>query len=123
MFQYRVSPLAERDLASVLTWTHNHFGERARLRYEALIDRAIHDVANDPCRAGSESLSDLDGDGRIYHLKNCRMPKRTGRVRKPRHVLLYRVTGDGCVEIGRILHDRMDLERHLPDEYWAEDDD
>jgi len=36
-----------------------------------------------------------------------------------RHFLLYRTRPDGRVEIGRVLHDSMDLERHLPDNYRA----
>jgi plasmid stabilization system protein ParE len=31
-----------------------------------------------------------------------------GRIRKPRHFLLYRVAGDGSLEIGRVLHDSVD---------------
>jgi len=122
MYQYRFSPLAERDLANVLTWTHEHFGERARLRYEALIARAVIEISENPYRAGSTSLSDLDRDGRMYHLKHCRAPKRATRVRKPRHLLVYRLGKDGCIEIGRILHDGMDFERQLPEEDWADDD-
>ena len=29
------------------------------------------------------------------------------------HVLFYRLTDDG-IEVGRILHERMDYERHIP---------
>jgi hypothetical protein len=31
--------------------------------------------------------------------------------------LLDRVREDGRVEIGRVLHDSMDLEHYLPDDY------
>jgi toxin ParE1/3/4 len=47
-----------------------------------------------------------------------------GRVSRPRHFLLYCSTRpDGQVEIGRVLHDSMDLQRHLPDEYRADSQD
>jgi plasmid stabilization system protein ParE len=36
-------------------------------------------------------------------------------------VNLYRTQPVGLVEIGRILHDSVDLMRHLPDEYRADD--
>jgi plasmid stabilization system protein ParE len=39
------------------------------------------------------------------------------RVRQPRHFLLYRTCDDGRVEIGRVLHERMDLAQHLPEGY------
>ena len=34
--------------------------------------------------------------------------------RRGRHFLVYRAADGQTVEIGRILHDRMDLQRHLP---------
>ena len=34
-----------------------------------------------------------------------------------RHLLVYRVTESGIVEIGRVLHDSMELKTHLPEEY------
>lgn len=56
---------------------------------------------------------------RTYHLRHSRdhVDDTVGRVRRPRHFLLYRMRSDGDVEIARVLHDRMDLERHLPEEY------
>ena len=121
MPRYRLSPLAEADLEAILTWTHEHFGERGRLRYEALLIRAILDVATDPQRPGCQSRPELAADALTYHLLHSRdhVPKVTGRVRKPRHFLLVRIAGDGCLEIGRVLHDSMDLDRHLPEGYYA----
>jgi plasmid stabilization system protein ParE len=57
-----VSLAAEEDIESILRWTDEHFGERARVR-------------------------------------------------------LYRVRSDGRLEISRVLHDSMDLARHLPPEH------
>jgi hypothetical protein len=34
--------------------------------------------------------------------------------RRARHVLLYQVTADREIRVVRILHDSMDLARHLP---------
>ena len=36
------------------------------------------------------------------------MRRASGRVRRPRHCLLYRAAEDGVVEIGRVLHDDGD---------------
>ncbi|MGC1272160.1 MAG: type II toxin-antitoxin system RelE/ParE family toxin [Planctomycetaceae bacterium] len=119
MPQYRLSPLAEQDLESILAWTHEHFGERGRLRYEALLLRAILDVADDPQRSGCRPRPELAAGAMTYHLLSSRnnVPKSAGRVRKPRHFLLFRHTADGCLEVGRVLHESMDVERHLPEEY------
>ncbi len=122
MARYVISPAAERDIESILAWTHEQFGREGRLRYEALIVRAILDVADDPERAGSHTRPEIAVAARTYHLRHSRnrVPAAVGRIRRPRHFLLYRTRDDGRVEIGRVLHERMDLARHLPEDYRAE---
>jgi toxin ParE1/3/4 len=117
--RFQISRKAEQDIESILDWTQEHFGERARLRYEALLVRAIRDVVANPERLGSLARPEIASATLTYHLVNSRdrVPARVGRVRRPRHFLLYRVSEDGSVEIGRVLHDTMDLERHVPDDY------
>ena len=117
--RFVVAPAAEADIESILAWTDSHFGSRARLRDEALLTRAIMDVVDRPNRAGSRSRPEIAGGARTYHLLHSRdrVPARTGRVKQPRPFLLYRVRQDGRVEIGRVLHESMDLDRHLPDTY------
>jgi toxin ParE1/3/4 len=119
MSRYVISPTAERDIESILAWTHEQFGASGRLRYEALLVRSILDVADDAERAGSQNRPEIATAARTYHLYHSRnrVGAATGRVRHPRHLLLYRTCDDGRVEIGRVLHDSMDLLRHLPEEY------
>ncbi len=121
MALYRISPQAERDIQAILGWTHERFGEKARLRYEALLIRAIQDVAELPERAGSHDRSEIAPAVRTYHLRSSRdrVKQPVKKVQHPRHFLLYRIRSDGRVEIGRVLHDGMDLERQLPDDYRA----
>ncbi|MGO8753580.1 MAG: type II toxin-antitoxin system RelE/ParE family toxin [Thermoguttaceae bacterium] len=119
MCRYVISPAAERDMQSILEWTHERFGQQGRLRYEALLVRAIVDVADDPERAGSQTRPEIAPAARTYHLwySRDRVQPASDRVRRPRHFLLYRIRDDRRVEIGRVLHERMDLARHLPDDY------
>ncbi|MEO6809477.1 MAG: type II toxin-antitoxin system RelE/ParE family toxin [Isosphaeraceae bacterium] len=63
MPQYRLSPLAEQDLEAILAWSHDRFGEQGRLRYEALLVRAILDVVGDPSSAGMSSAVARSSDG------------------------------------------------------------
>ncbi len=121
MPRYVVSPAAERDIESILAWTHERFGASGRLRYEALLVRAILDVADDPERIGSRSRPEIAAAARTYHLYHSRnrVESSAGRVRRPRHFLLFRTCDDGHIEIGRVLHDSMDLSRHLPEGYGA----
>ena len=121
MPRYVVSPAAERDIESILAWTHERFGASGRLRYEALLVRAILDVADDPERIGCRNRPEIDGAARTYHLYHSRnhVEASAGRVRRPRHLLLFRTCDDGRIEFGRVLHDNMDLPRHLPEGYEA----
>ena len=118
MLRYEITPAAEREIESILLWTYEQFGAKARQRYEALLIRAIEDVAKDPARTGSCLRPEIAADLRTYHLWQSRSRVKTAvaRVKHPRHFLLYRVRVDGVVEIGRVLHDSMDIERQLSEE-------
>ncbi len=119
MAEIRLSVTAEADILSVLAWTQSHFGEMARLRYEALLTAALRDVAADPERAGSLARPEFGAMVRSYHLFYSRDRARTavGMVRRPRHFLLYRVVAAERVGIGRVLHDAMEIGRNLPPDY------
>jgi toxin ParE1/3/4 len=114
-----LAPAAEEDIVRILAWSHEHFGEQARLRYEALLTQAIVDIAEDPDRVGSVPREELAAGARTYHLWHSRqqIAKSIGTVGTPRHFLLLRITAEGQVEIGRVLHDSMDLASNLPEVY------
>ena len=56
---------------------------------------------------------------RMYHISFSRDRAKTalGVVHNPRHFILYRRADGNTLDIGRILHDGRDLQRHLPEEY------
>lgn len=119
MARFTLSVAAERDIVSILTWTHEHFGEQARLRYEALLVQAMIDIAENPHRPGSAARDEIAGLARTYHIWHSRnrVDKVPGRVHRPRHFLMYRVNDRKQIEIGRVLHESVDLPNHLPTEY------
>lgn len=122
MARYRLSPAAEQDLETILAWTHEQFGEVARLRSEALLVKAIVDVAADSERAGCQPRPELAESACTYLLAFSRdQVTAGGRVRRPRHFLLCRTTCDGMLEVGRDLHNSMELARHFPQEYRGSD--
>jgi plasmid stabilization system protein ParE len=51
------SPQAEQDIATILRWTQQHFGKRGRLRYEALLVRAIIDMRVHRVRSEEDGVS------------------------------------------------------------------
>lgn len=119
MARFTLSVAAERDIVSILTWTHEHFGEHARLRYESLLVQAMIDVAENPHCPGSEARDEIAGLARTYHIWHSRkrVDKDCGRVHRPRHFLIYRVNERKQIEIGRVLHESVDFRNHLPTEY------
>lgn len=116
---YRLSATAEEDIIQLLVYTQERFGEVARQRYEALLLASLRDIAADPERPGSVDRPEFGDTVRSYHLRHSRDHGRTarGRVHRPRHLLLYRVARPGLIGIGRVLHDAMEAERHLPGGY------
>jgi toxin ParE1/3/4 len=56
-----------------MEWSLKEFGERAALRYDALIKQALRDIGEDPERPGSKEKRDLMIEGvRAYHLSFSR---------------------------------------------------
>lgn len=117
MARYRLSAAAQTDIIGILAWTHEHFGEAARERYEALLVAALRDVSFQPERPGSLERPELGEGVRSWHLQLSRERARTGTgvVRRPRHFLIYRAESDMIV-VARVLHDAMELARHLDSE-------
>jgi toxin ParE1/3/4 len=98
--------VAEIDFANILKWTAENFGPRQARVYRDTIVQAIGELANGPDIAGSRVRNEILQGLRTLHVA------RHGR--RGRHLLLYRVTADRTIEIARILHDGMDLSRHVP---------
>jgi toxin ParE1/3/4 len=115
MALYRLTESAEADIVDILAWSETQFGSTARIRYERLIITALIDVATDPARPGSLTRPELGPDVRSWHLRGSRDRARgpNGAVQRPRHFLIYRPVNVGLIAIGRVLHDAMELERHL----------
>lgn len=118
MAGYRLSHAAQDDTVSILAWTEKQFGEEARRRFEMLIATALRDAASRSDDVGHTSRAEL-GDGMFsWHLSSSRTHAPGISVRRPRHFLICRRDGDLLV-VGRLLHDAMDLQRHIdPGQPW-----
>ncbi|MDX8524533.1 type II toxin-antitoxin system RelE/ParE family toxin [Mesorhizobium sp. MSK_1335] len=118
MVLYRLSAAAKEDIVQILAHAEVNFGEIARSRYERLLIAALRDIATDPERLGSIARTELGNKIPSHHLRYSRDRARTehGIVVRPRHFLLYRMTPE-VTGIGRVLHDAMELQRHLPTRY------
>jgi len=110
--RYRLSRLAQSDIVAILAWSQEQFGPVARGRYQALIATALRDIAEQHDRPGMRARPEL-GDGVLtWHLRQSRGHAEGGHVSQPRHLVVFRLDAD-IVVVGRVLHDTMDLGRHL----------
>jgi toxin ParE1/3/4 len=105
-WRVRLGAVAELDFANILKWTTENFGARQAWIYRDTLVRAIGELANGPDVAGSKARDEIKPGLRTLHIA------RHGR--RGVHLLLYRVVAGRIIEIGRILHDQMELQRHLP---------
>lgn len=118
MARYRLSHAAQVDIVSILAWSDEQFGPEARKRYETLITTAIRDAASHTNDMGHTPRPEL-GDGVFsWHLSQSRTHSPGKSVHRPRHFLICRRDNDVLI-IGRVLHDAMDLRRHIdPGRSW-----
>ena len=108
VWSLRLSAAAERDYRDILGWTLEHFGRMQVQSYADTLTFALKSLIAGPSIAGVKQRAELGVD--IYSLHVAR----SGR--KGRHFVIFRVStsqDENTIEVLRILHDSMDLERHL----------
>lgn len=101
-----LSSAAELDFANILHWTASTFGRRRARVYRDILLQAIGTLTEGPDLAGSRLRREIRPGIRTLHVARGR--------RRGHHFLLYRCIDDETIEILRLLHDSMDLPRHLP---------
>lgn len=116
MYDLHLSLHAEEDIVEIFAFTFNKFGAAALRRYEHLLTVALERLAENPLRPGSIARPEFGKSLRTYHLRFSRQEARIaeGTVQRPRHLIVYRILNAQQIEIVRLLHDSMELDRHLP---------
>ena len=105
-WRVRLGAAAEVDFANILKWTTENFGARRSRVYRDTLVQAIGELAEGPDVAGSRARDEIMAGIRTLHVAR--------RGRRGGHFLMYRAAPNGTIEVVRILHDRMDLRRHVP---------
>lgn len=101
---------AEHDLENILTYTAEQFGEHQYWIYRQLLKEALELLSSDPFNVVTRERKELCKDARTY---NISQPNR-----KASYFILYRVNKEKAkVEIGRILHKKMDFSTQIPPEF------
>jgi len=105
----RLTAAAEADFEDILRWTVGRFGEAQARIYAETLSRALEALAGGPNVIGVKARDDIAQGLFTLHVA------RQGR--RGRHFVLFRIGHDQrreVIEVLRLLHDAMDLPRHLP---------
>jgi toxin ParE1/3/4 len=96
MHRIELRPAAARDLDAIADYTKQQWGKGQARLYLAAI------------RANIESLKDFPMRHPAYQSEG----KEFRKLLSGHHLIFYRIIGD-TVQVIRILHERMDVDRHL----------
>lgn len=110
VWSVRLTAAADADFREIVAWTAAQFGVAQAIVYAQTLSAAIEALSGGPGIAGAKARADI-GEGLFtLHVKR--------RGAKGRHFLLCRAGDDDerVVEVLRVLHDAMDLARHVPRE-------
>jgi toxin ParE1/3/4 len=95
--RYLLSPAAQSDLGQIWDYTRDRWGVDQAEEYLRELQRAIERAAANP-RIGRACDEIRPG----YR-----------KLAAGSHILFYRVSAGGIIDVGRVLHERMDVDRHL----------
>jgi toxin ParE1/3/4 len=107
MWAVRLAEKAEHDLLDALVWTTDQFGALQADDYLETLTLALEALTDGPNIVGSKVRDDIGLGIRTLHVA------RLGR--KGRHFVVFRIADAQTIDVIRLLHDSMDLAKHLPD--------
>jgi toxin ParE1/3/4 len=107
-WRIRLGAEAERDFLRILQYTAETFGPRQTEIYKATLMDALAELTQGPNVAGSVARDEILPGLRTLHVAR--------RGRRARHFIMYRAAEGRILEVLRILHDAMELARHIPPE-------
>ena len=105
----RLADQAEKDLLDITVWTAENFGTQQAEQYAETIALAIEALHDGPEILGAKVRDDIGTGIRTLHVA------RHGR--KGRHFVAFSVSEGHIINVLRLLHDSMDLAKHLPEEH------
>ncbi len=95
MTHYALSPAARRDITDIWLYTADRWGVDQADEYIAQIEEDLRKAAT-----GLRVAQPID---------------EFWKIRSGHHLCVFATEGDGLVWVIRILHERMDVKRHLAD--------
>jgi toxin ParE1/3/4 len=107
----RLAATAEKDLRQILAWTAANFGEVQARTYAETLSATLEALVEGPNILGAKRRPEIGRGILSIHVA------RHGR--KGRHFVMCRVgkyQNQDVIDVLRVLHDAMDLQRHLSPE-------
>jgi len=105
LWTVRLAGKAEQDFFEIVQWSTANFGHHQAAVYAETLSLALSALAEGPEVSGARRRDEI-GDG-ILTLHVAR------QGRKGRHFVVFRVSGVRTIDVLRLLHDSMDLVRHV----------
>ena len=105
----RLAATAEADFESIIAWTREQFGDIQARAYAETVSLAIGALTEGLTLPGVKARSEIGK--KLFTLHVAR------KGRRGRHFILFRADSDPktrVIEVLRILHDSIDLQRHVP---------
>lgn len=107
----RLTATAEADFEAIISWTREQFGDLQALSYAETLTLAMGALIEGLGLPGVKARTEIGKQLFTLHVSR--------KGRRGRHFILFRADPDPnrrLIDVLRILHDSMDLERHVPDE-------
>lgn len=102
----RLADRADQDIEEILAWTLAHFGPLQLDAYTDIINAALEALTAGPHLPDVRRRPELGAGIATLHVAR--------KGRNGRHLVVFRThDGENLIEVLRILHDSMDLSRHL----------
>jgi toxin ParE1/3/4 len=111
-WKVRLSEAAQLDFDELYLWTLERFGADQADSYRRLVLDALISLEGGPTTVDVKSHAEIP-----RHLKTFDVAR---KGKKGRHVIVFDASMSRRIQVLRILHDAMDLPRHLNDDH--EDD-
>jgi toxin ParE1/3/4 len=102
--QWKIRISAAADYDEILRWTSAEFGSVQATSYGGLLAAAVARLEGGPSTAGVKQRDEIGAGICTIHVG-----------RRARHFILFRVGSETerAIDVPRILHDAMDLARHV----------
>lgn len=101
----RLSAAAAADFDAILLWTLEQFGSRQARAYAGRLAAAMARLEQGPAVPGARRREEIAPGLSTLHIGP-----------RGRHIILFRIGNERrrALDVLRILHDAMDLARHVP---------